>query len=111
LASTSALLSILPVSGGYWLIAKPAARDRLLGCLLRKDLSVNIEPEGDETEAARKSEAMKAQLRKDVDSWTKARNEASPKRIAEPSTPVARPVSFKPVSSRAVSGRPVAGVK
>jgi hypothetical protein len=96
---TSAFWSILPVLGGYWLIAKPAPRDRLPGCLLRKGLSVSIEPEDDDTKAERKSEAMKAQTRKDVETWTKARNEAATKRISEPSAPVDRPASFQPVSS------------
>jgi hypothetical protein len=63
---------------------------------------MSIEPGGDDTEAERKSEAMKAQLRKDVDSWTKARSEASPERIAGPSAPVDRPASSRPVSSRPV---------
>ncbi len=72
---------------------------------------MSIEPEGDDTEAERKSEAMKAQLRKDVDSWTKARSEASPERIAGPSAPVDRPASSQPVSFRPVLSRPVPAAK
>jgi hypothetical protein len=65
---------------------------------------MNIEPREDDTEAERKSETMKAQLRKDVDSWTKARSKASPRRIAAPSASVNRPKSSQPASSRPVPG-------
>jgi hypothetical protein len=72
---------------------------------------MRIEPEGDDREAERKSEAMKAQLRKDVDAWTKARSEASPGRITEPNAPVDRPASSHPTSSRPEASRPVPGAK
>jgi hypothetical protein len=61
---------------------------------------MSIEPtsEGDnvEQDADRQADAMKAQLRKDVDSWSKARSEAHPARSAEPSVPVDRPAPPKP---------------
>jgi hypothetical protein len=38
----------------------------------------------------RQADAMKAQLRKDVESWSKARSEASPGRIGEPGAPAAK---------------------
>jgi hypothetical protein len=50
------------------------------------------DPDDMEREADRQADAMKAQLRKDVHSWSKARSEASPGRIAE-SVPVTRKAS------------------
>lgn len=69
-------------------------------------MSIESEPDGDDTDrdADRKAQAMKAQLRKDVESWTKARSDASSERIAEPSTAVNRPVSPRPVPKAKKSG-------
>jgi hypothetical protein len=58
-------------------------------------------PEGHDDEGAqeadRQADAMKAQLRKDVDSWSKARGEPSTALIAEADTSVARkPPASKP---------------
>ena len=59
--------------------------------------------QGDEEqlEAARQVNAMQAQLRKDVDSWSKARSEAATEHSAEPSAPSTR----KPSSLYAVGAR------
>ena len=69
-------------------------------------MTIESEPEGDDTErdADRKAEAMKALLRKDVASWTKARSEALPERVAEPSAPVNRPASPRAVPRAKQSG-------
>jgi hypothetical protein len=61
-------------------------------------------------EADRQADAMKAQLRKDVDSWSKARSEPSTALIAEADTAVARkPASSPPVSraKKAATPKPV----
>ncbi|MEJ0017301.1 MAG: hypothetical protein WDN25_12170 [Acetobacteraceae bacterium] len=60
------------------------------------------EPESDGDDTEREAEAMKAQLRKDVDSWTKARSEAVPERLIERgatavSTSVAKEAAAPPV--------------
>jgi hypothetical protein len=79
-------------------------------------MSVESESEDDnaEREADRKSEAMKSQLRDDVNSWTKARNEASPGhipgQIAEPKTSLGRAISPQPVAGTS-SPQPVAGTR
>src|ERR1700722_11055907 len=53
-----------------------------------------------EREADRKSEAMKSQLRDDVNSWAKARSEASPGhipgQIAAPKASLGRAISPRP---------------
>jgi hypothetical protein len=73
-------------------------------------MSVESESEDDNAgrEADRKSEAMKAQLREDVSSWTKARSEASPGhipgQIAEPKVSVGRPISPQPVAGTRKAG-------
>jgi cell division protein FtsN len=46
-----------------------------------------------EREAARQADAMKHQLRKDVDSWAKARSEASPGHVPVAAKPVSSPVA------------------
>jgi hypothetical protein len=51
-----------------------------------------------ERDADAQADAMKAQLRKDVASWSKARGEASPRIAAEPSAPAVRQPSAKPVA-------------
>lgn len=43
-----------------------------------------------ERDAERQADAMKAQLRKDVDSWSRVRRESSPRCTAESSVPVPR---------------------
>jgi len=59
-----------------------------------------------EREADRQADAMKAQLRKDVDSWSKARSESSPGRIAEASPPVAgKPASQPAAKAKKASPR------
>jgi hypothetical protein len=105
------MIRIARGSGGLALTSALPLAIGLRGCVSRKDLFMSIEPGGDDTEAERKSGAMKAQLRKDVDSWTKARSEASPERIAGPSAPVDRPASSHPASSRPISSRPVPRAK
>jgi hypothetical protein len=69
-------------------------------------MSIESESVGDDTErdADRQAEAMKAQLRKDVASWSNTRSEASPERIAEPSAPVNQPASPRPVPRAKKSG-------
>jgi cell division septation protein DedD len=52
-------------------------------------------------EADRQTDAMKVQLRKDVDSWSKARSEPSTALIAEASTPVARKPPASPPATKA----------
>jgi hypothetical protein len=62
-------------------------------------MSIAPKPEDNNSEqdADRQADGMKAQLRKDVDSWTSARRGASPPhlpgQIAKPSLPVGRPAS------------------
>ena len=46
-----------------------------------------------EREADRQVDAMKNQLRKDVDSWSKARSEASPGHITVATKPASSPVT------------------
>ena len=62
-------------------------------------------PEGHDDEgqqeADRQADAMKAQLRKDVDSWSKARSEPSTALIAEADTAVARKPPTSPPASKA----------
>jgi hypothetical protein len=57
-------------------------------------------PEGQddqpEHDADARADAMKAQLRKDVESWSRARNETSPRDAVGASAPVVRPASPKP---------------
>jgi hypothetical protein len=57
-------------------------------------------PEGQDDQPDRdadaRADAMKAQLRKDVESWSRARNETSPRDAVEPSAPVVGPTSPKP---------------
>ena len=59
-------------------------------------------PEGQDNQPNRdadaRADAMKAQLRKDVESWSRARNEASPRDAVEPSAPAVRPASPKPAT-------------
>lgn len=43
----------------------------------------------EQQEADRQAASMKAQLRKDVDSWSRSRSETSMVRSAEPSSPIA----------------------
>jgi hypothetical protein len=61
-------------------------------------------PEGHDDEGAqeadRQADAMKAQLRKDVDSWSKARGEPSTALIAEADTSVARKPPSSPPASK-----------
>jgi hypothetical protein len=52
-----------------------------------------------EREDDRQADAMKAQLRKDVESWAKARSDSSPGRIAKKDAP-----AVKESSSRSVAG-------
>lgn len=54
-----------------------------------------------EREADRQADAMKAQLRKDVNSWSKARSEPSTALIAETDTSVARKPPSSPPASKA----------
>jgi hypothetical protein len=57
-------------------------------------------PEGHDDQPAQdtdaRADAMKAQLRKDVESWSRARNETSPRDALEASAPAVRPASPKP---------------
>jgi hypothetical protein len=64
-----------------------------------KDLSMQVEPvSGEDGETDRQADAMKVQLRKDVDAWTKARREPSrgisvePGATVEPSATADKPV-------------------
>ena len=52
-------------------------------------------------EADRQADAMKVQLRKDVDSWSKARSEPSTALVAEADTAVARKPTSAPPASKA----------
>ena len=62
-------------------------------------------PEGQndegQREADRQADAMKAQLRKDVDSWSKGRSEPSTALVAEADTAVARKPASSPPASKA----------
>ena len=62
-------------------------------------------PEGQndegQREADRQADAMKAQLRKDVDSWSKARSEPSTALIVEADTAVVRKPAPSPSASKA----------
>ena len=55
-------------------------------------------PEGHDDQPDRDADAMRAQLRKDVESWSKARNETSPREAAESSVPAVKPASSKPAT-------------
>lgn len=55
-------------------------------------------PEGHDDQPDRDADAMRAQLRKDVKSWSKARNETSPREAAESSVPAVKPASSKPAT-------------
>jgi len=63
-------------------------------------MSVEPTPDSDnsEYEADQERAAMQAQLRKDVDSWNKARSDTSQGHIGEPRVPVKRSVSAQPVA-------------
>jgi hypothetical protein len=69
--------------------------------------------DGDEgqREADRQTDAMKAQLRKDVDSWSKARNETSTALVAEAAAPVAKkpPASSTPTTKAKKTASPKPG--
>ena len=62
-----------------------------------KDISMSGDPQtlddDAEREADRRADAMKNQLRKDVDSWSKARSEASPGHIPVATKPASSPVT------------------
>jgi hypothetical protein len=60
-------------------------------------------------DADRQADEMKAQLRKDVASWSQARGETSQQLIAAPSPPAARPA--RPVARPRKSRASVAAVK
>jgi hypothetical protein len=74
---------------------------------------MSTEPQGQDDDADRdadaQADAMKAQLRKDVASWSKARSEASPRIAAQPSAPVVKQPATKPVV-RARNTKPAAPV-
>src|SRR5271170_6672626 len=55
-----------------------------------RDTSMSGAPQTQDDDAERQADAMKAQLRKDVDSWSRVRRESSPRYIAESSVPVPR---------------------
>ena len=76
-------------------------------------MNIAPEPQDDhvEQDADRHADAMKAQLRKDVDSWTKARSDASPGRIAEASPPAISPPSPRPVTRTKKAGSAASPVK
>lgn len=76
-------------------------------------MSIAPEPLDDnaEWEADRQADAMKAQLRKDVNSWAKARSDASPGRIAEASPPVVSPPAPRPVARTKKAGAAAPAVK
>ena len=65
---------------------------------------------GEDGETERRADAMKVQLRKDVDAWAKARREPSRGISAEPATTVEKPVPT-PRIARAVrdAAAPAAG--
>jgi len=72
---------------GEWaFIAEPRLRYRSAATSLDKGLIMSIEPEDDDTEREtdQQARAMMAKLRKDVDSWSKARRES----IADSTKPV-----------------------
>ena len=52
-------------------------------------------------EAERQTDAMKVQLRKDVDSWSKARNETFTGLVAQAEAPVARKPPASPSATKA----------
>jgi hypothetical protein len=56
--------------------------------------------QGDDADAedGRQADAMKAQLKRDVESWSKTRSESSAGRITEPAPPVARKSSLRPIA-------------
>ena len=64
---------------------------------------MSMVPEGQDDQPNRdvdaRADAMKAQLRKDVELWSRARNDASPRDAVEPPAAVVRPPSPKPASS------------
>jgi hypothetical protein len=76
-------------------------------------MSIEPKPEEDnaECESGRQAEAMKAQLRKDVHSWNKARNETAPGHIAESTFPAVRLVPPQPVAKARMRGSAPAAVK
>jgi hypothetical protein len=59
-------------------------------------------PEGQDDQPDRdadaRADAMKAQLRKDVESWSKGRNETSLRDAVEPNAPAVKPPSPKPAA-------------
>jgi hypothetical protein len=74
---------------------------------------MSMVPEGQDDQPNRdvdaRADAMKAQLRKDVESWSRARNETSPRDAVEPTAAVVRPPSPKPATrARALKRAPPA---
>ena len=61
--------------------------------------------------ADRQADAMKAQLRKDVASWSKARNETSQQLVVEPTAPPARTPSLLSAAKPRKSKRTVSAVQ
>ena len=61
--------------------------------------------------ADRLADAMKAQLRKDVASWSKARNETSQQLVVEPTAPPARQPSLLSAAKPRKSKRAAAAAK
>jgi hypothetical protein len=64
-----------------------------------------------EQDADRQADEMKAQLRKDVASWSQARGETSQQLIAAPSPPAARQSPSRPVARPRKPKASVAAVK
>ena len=64
-----------------------------------------------EQDADRQADAMKDQLRKDVASWSKARNETSQQLIVEPAVPANRQPSLPSAAKSKVSKRAAAAAK
>ena len=61
--------------------------------------------------AERQADAMRAQLRKDVDTWSTARRESSPRQLAESVAPASRQPSLKPVGKAKKSNPATPAVK